>query len=89
MATRLNTIERQIYNSVKSLACYKRINEFMNNTACIDGKTRRQQCKDNDEHLRKFAKLAVANPSVRLDRLFGWWFGLDGYRRPANLIFAV
>lgn len=49
MATRLSKDEQAVFNHLKATDVYKRVAKWWEDTACLSGKTKIQQRKDNSE----------------------------------------
>lgn len=88
MVTKLNKDEQAVFNHLKDTDVYKRVAKWWENTACLSGKTVTQQRKENLEHLRKCARIIVKNPKIEPHKIFGWWFAMDGCRKPRNIILS-
>ena len=86
MATKLSKEEQTVFNALKETDVYKRVAKWWEDTSCLSGKTKAQQRKENLEHLRKCARIIVRNPNIKTSSIFGWWFAMDGYRKPRNII---
>lgn len=86
MATQLNKQEREVFKNLQSSEPFQKVLKWWCDTAPLSGKTASQQKKETIEQLRQCAKIIVRNPNIKVSRIFGWWFALDGYRKPRNII---
>lgn len=88
MATKLNKVEQEVFNNLKETETFKAHLNWWCTTACLSGKTAAEQRKETLDYLRKCARIIVRNPNIEPHKIYGWWFGCTGYRKPRNIVLA-
>lgn len=86
MDGKFDNMVNMVFSNLKSLPHFIKYMKFMCDTACLSNKSKEQQEKETLDYLFSCAKIIVRNPNIAPDKIYGWWFGLKGYRKPRKLV---